>query len=210
MTCRSRHRPTSGRSLVSCDVETVADLDPAGGQDAGGDAAVAADRVVAARTENFLHARTGMAFAGGQQMGGSEAEAAILQGVQIDAAHHDVAAKQIGRDVGVAEIGGDGLEVLCLNHGDLAGLAMAVVADQAGSRIEVRVRDGQHRLPPFRTQADPDDQAGTHRCGEQAGEGGFGVQQETWPPSLVSIGWLPAAGDLPYREKYRPEKGNVA
>ena len=71
-------------------------MDLAGGDDSGGDTAVAADGVVAAGAEVFLHAGAWMALAGFEQERGTEAEGAVFQGVQVDASDEDVRARSHG------------------------------------------------------------------------------------------------------------------
>jgi hypothetical protein len=146
---------------------------------------MAADCVIAPGTEVFLHARAGVAIAGREQERGTEAEGAVFQGVQVDATNEDVAAEQGGIDRVAAEVAGDGGQVLELHQRDLAGSALAVIADQAAIRIEIGVCDGAKRLAPRWTKADPDDLAGAHGCGEEAGERGGRVQQAgllRWAP----------------------------
>jgi hypothetical protein len=67
--------------------------------------------------------------------------------------------------------------VFHLHQRDLPRSAVTMIADQAAVRIEIGPRNRHKRLPPRRTKADPGDLAGTHRRGEQAGEGAIRAQQ---------------------------------
>src|SRR3954471_17760063 len=88
--------------------------------------ALAAHRVVAARTEQGLHARAGMALARGLEQRGAELEPVVLQREQVDPGDDDVAAEQLRRDEVAAEEAGDGGEILASDQADMPRPAAAV------------------------------------------------------------------------------------
>lgn len=152
----------------------VAEMHLAGANDPSGDAAVAADCVVAAGTKGFLHPGAWVALAGCHEERRSQDEVLVFERVQVDAGHDDVAAQPVRIDGAQAEISGDGGEVFGLDEGDLprlVGAASVVVADKAVFRVEIGMQHRRQRPSAAGTKADPPHDTGAHRCVQQAKEG---------------------------------------
>ncbi len=170
--------------LVGCEQPTllafngVPEVDGAGMEDAGGEAAMAADGVVAAGAEFFFHAGAGMALAGDLEQRGADAQGLFLYRQQVEAGDDKVTAKarRVGR--ALAEIGADRGQMFVLDNGDLAGAGAAgvAVADQALVRIERGGIDGLDRAASGSAKANPDQAARLPGRTQQPGDDGGVIQ----------------------------------
>ena len=148
--------------------------------------------VVAAGSEQRLHAGAGVADAGVFQHGAADLEAAVAQGVQVDAGRDDVAAQQHGIGDADVQVGKDGGQALLLDQGDAAGSAGAaavVVAEHAVRRRKVRRIGGQQWGMPGWAHADPSNPARAQWRIEQPCERGGGIEQANGQIRTAGNGW---------------------
>lgn len=83
-------------------------------------AAVTPYRIVTARAECLLHARTGRTRAAAFQQDFTDIKAPLRQGKQVHARHHEITPQRRRRDGAATAQGGNDGQVFCLNQGDLA------------------------------------------------------------------------------------------
>lgn len=113
----------------------------------------------AAAAEGLLHTRAGMAEGSRLKHGFADGEALITEGMQVDAAHHQIAAQQRGVDVIPSQEMRGLVNELPGNNRHLTARARSVIAAVIPFKPMLSDRpdriDDAHSVPPGRPQSDP-------------------------------------------------------
>jgi hypothetical protein len=134
---------------------------------------VAPDGIISTWSQRFLHPAARSAFAGGLEHDRADAEAAVLECMEIESGGNEVSAQQAGSDRRHAHKGRDGREILRSNQGHLS---RPVMGRSIPVTLYANSRGHRGRLHRFRRDAaawphtDPFQAPRSHGRGKKATE----------------------------------------